>query len=112
MQRMWMRCAPACGTSMRSPRRILLVRLDGIGDALACVPMLEGLRQLYPSAEFGAVLSKANAAVFAPHRVVPFVCTGEDGVLNVSEDVRNAGYDVAVIATEEVAGYAIARASG
>lgn len=97
---------------MAELRRILLVRLDGIGDALACVPLLEGLRVLYPAAVFGAVLSPVNAAIYAPNRVTAHVLAGEDDVLRVSEDVRNAGYDAAIIATEEVAGYEIARASG
>jgi ADP-heptose:LPS heptosyltransferase len=97
---------------MAEPRRILLVRLDGIGDALACVPLLEGLRRAFPSATFGAVLSRVNAGIFSPARVRPYVFGGEDDLLHVSEEARNAGYDVAVVATEEVAGYEIARSTG
>ncbi len=97
---------------MADVRRILLVRLDGIGDALACIPMLEGLRRLHPSASFGAVLSPVNAGIYSAARVAAHVYGGDDDLLRVSEEVRNAGYDVAVVATEEVAGYAIARASG
>jgi ADP-heptose:LPS heptosyltransferase len=97
---------------MAEPRRILLVRLDGIGDALACVPMLEGLHRAYPSASFGAVMSKVNAGILSPSRVTTYVYGGEDDLLHVTEEARNAGYDVAIVATEEVAGYEIARSSG
>ncbi len=97
---------------MAEPRRILLVRLDGIGDALACVPMLEGLSRTYPSATFGAVMSKVNAGILSPARVTTYVYGGEDDLLHVTEEARNAGYDAAVVATEEVAGYEIARSIG
>ncbi|HEV2878686.1 MAG TPA: hypothetical protein VGW96_03805, partial [Candidatus Eremiobacteraceae bacterium] len=44
---------------------ILLVRLDGVGDAALCVPALEGLRRAFPDASFGAVCSNANASLFS-----------------------------------------------
>lgn len=97
---------------MADPRRILLVRLDGIGDALACIPMLEGLHRTYPSASFGAIMSKVNSGILSPARIVTYVYDGEDDLLHVTEEARNAGYDAAVVATEEVAGYEIARSSG
>src|SRR5215469_18067853 len=53
------------GSATAKSVRILLVRLDGLGDTLACIPALEGLRRVYPDATFGAVLSPANAGVFS-----------------------------------------------
>jgi ADP-heptose:LPS heptosyltransferase len=97
---------------MPERRRILLVRLDGVGDALACIPMLEGLRRAWPAASFGAVCSPANAGVFADDHVVTYVRSGDAGDLELSEEIRNAGYDATIVATEEVTGYALSRASG
>ncbi|HLN47412.1 MAG TPA: glycosyltransferase family 9 protein [Magnetospirillaceae bacterium] len=90
--------------------RFLLIRLDGLGDALACVPALEGLRQAYPDATFGAVCSPANAQVFSP-RVTVHVYDGAP-VESSGSELRRAGYTHALVATEEVAGYELARASG
>jgi ADP-heptose:LPS heptosyltransferase len=90
--------------------RFLLIRLDGLGDALACVPALEGLRRAYPDATFGAVCSPANAEVFSP-RVTVHVYDGAPVEVFGSE-LRRAGYTHALVATEEVAGYELARASG
>jgi ADP-heptose:LPS heptosyltransferase len=88
----------------------LLVRLDGLGDALACVPSLAGLQRAYPHARFGAVCSPANATLFSglvtSHRY-------DDGPIDaLAQELRAAKYTHAVVATEEVVGYQLARASG
>ena len=44
--------------------RVLLVRLDGIGDALVCTPLILALRDA--GHEVNLALSDRNAAVFAP----------------------------------------------
>jgi ADP-heptose:LPS heptosyltransferase len=43
--------------------RILLVRLDGIGDALVCAPLVAALRDA--GHELGALLTTRNQTVFA-----------------------------------------------
>jgi ADP-heptose:LPS heptosyltransferase len=94
---------------------ILLVRLDGIGDAALCVPSLEGLRQAYPRATFGAVCSTANAKLFSDlvSRVhVHDVRARHSSFEDVAREIAAAGYDMALIATEEPVGYALARAAG
>lgn len=94
------------------PPRFLLVRLDGLGDALACVPLLEGLRLAHPDASFGAVCSPANAAVFS-NRIAPVhVFARTDAPDGIAPALVAQGYTHAIVATEEVAGYEVARASG
>lgn len=98
---------------MPEARRFLLVRLDGLGDALACVPALEGLRRAHPGAAFGALCSRANAELFSPlrvERVHRYDETTPDAQL-VAE-LRAARYTDALVATEEPAGYVLARGSG
>ena len=92
--------------------KFLLVRLDGIGDALVCVPMLEGLRRAYPDARFGAICSPANADVFSKRLNVIYVLGGDATVGSLAPRLHRAGYTHAIVATEEVAGYKLARASG
>jgi len=92
--------------------RFLLVRLDGLGDALACVPLLEGLRRAHPGATFGAVCSPANAAVFSALVCPVCVLARAADLPALTAAVASQGYSHALVATEEVAGYEIARASG
>ncbi len=47
-------------------RRILVVRLDEIGDAVMNVPLLRALRRGFPEAHLAAVMRPAAAALLAP----------------------------------------------
>jgi len=87
---------------------VLLVRLDKLGDAIACVPLLEGLARKYPAARFHAVCSPRNMGVFSPGRVRTLNAVAGD----FRSRLASARYDAAIVATDEVAGFAIARASG
>ncbi len=106
---------------MRSPRRkisrILLVRLDGIGDALACAPLVAALCDA--GHELGGLFSTRNAEAFA-HRAfarthalerIPWPRHGStpESRRNALAEVCAARYDVALIASEEIDAYAIAR---
>lgn len=91
---------------------ILLVRLDGIGDAALCVPALEGMRRAFPNAVFGAVCSPANAKLFSSQIERIHVYDPSGAVDGVFEDVQAQGYTRALIATEEVVGYELGRRSG
>lgn len=86
---------------------ILLVRLDGVGDAVVCVPALEGLRTAFPGARFHIVCSPRNAGIFAPDRVETIVYPAAD----FEDRITATRFDAAIVATEEVNGYAIARRS-
>jgi ADP-heptose:LPS heptosyltransferase len=97
-------------------RKFLLLRLDGIGDALVCVPALEALRTAFPEAAFGALCSPRNAALFSRARVarVHVLARDEDPAerSRVAAELRAAHYTDAVIATEEPIGYSLGLASG
>lgn len=55
--------------SVTSPRSILLVQLDHMGDAVLTSPMLPRLRAAYPEARIDVLASPSNRAVFEadPH---------------------------------------------
>lgn len=97
-------------------RKFLLLRLDGIGDALVCVPALEALRIAFPGATFGALCSPRNAALFSQARVtnVHVLESDEDPAerSRVAAELRAAHYTDAVIATEEPIGYSLGLTSG
>jgi len=93
-------------------RRILLVRLDGLGDALACIPALEGLRRAYPDARFGALCSPANAALYSNQRVARIHVYSGGAPQTLVSELRSEAYTDAIVATEEPIGYQLARMSG
>jgi len=45
-------------------RKILLMRLDHLGDGILLVPMIKALRQTYPQAKIAAIFSREVAQVF------------------------------------------------
>jgi heptosyltransferase-2 len=53
----------------RDPRRILLIQLDHLGDAVLSSPLLPRLRRAYPRARIDVLASASNQAVFQadPH---------------------------------------------
>ena len=101
---------------MADRRRFLLIRLDGIGDALVCVPALEALRVTFPSATFGAVCSTRNAALFSRDRVERVHVLERDDDAGeraaVAAELREAQYTDAIVATEEPIGYTLGSMSG
>src|SRR5579864_900241 len=107
-----MPCGPGSACAMPDDRRILLVRLDGLGDALACVPALEGLRRACAGARFGAVCSRENCALFSSDRMERVHVYAGEPDAELLAGLRAAGYTDALIATEEPVGYRLAAASG
>ena len=92
------------------------MRADGIGDALACAPLVVALRDA--GHEIGAVLGIANREVFAARafsRVhvlerIPWPRHGSTPATRVRAlaEVRAAGYDAALVASEELDAYRFA----
>ena len=98
--------------------RVLLVRLDGIGDALVCTPLIAALCDAGHTV--GLALSDRNAEIFAPgtaaatHVVerIPWPRHGSTPASRARADAEIAAvrYDVALIASEEPEAYDLARA--
>jgi ADP-heptose:LPS heptosyltransferase len=96
--------------------RVLLVRLDGIGDALVCTPLIAALRDA--GHELGMALSDRNAEVFAPATAsathvlerIPWPRHGSTPASRARADAEIAAqhYDVALIASEEPEAYELA----
>jgi ADP-heptose:LPS heptosyltransferase len=112
------RCAARSGVVVIS--RILLSRIDGVGDALACAPLVAALRDV--GHEVGALLVPRNRDAFAPNtfahvHVVERIPWPRHGLspgsrADALSEARSVGYDVALIASEEPDAYAFARDAG
>jgi len=96
--------------------RVLLVRLDGIGDALVCTPLIAALRDA--GHELGLALSDRNAGVFAAGTAVathvleriPWPRHGSTPAsrARATAEIAAQRYDVALIASEEPEAYELA----
>jgi len=96
--------------------KILLVRLDGIGDALACTPLIFALREAGHT--LGAALSDRNANLFAPgvfaaqHVLerIPWPRHGStpESTARARASIAAMQYDVALVASEEPEAYRLA----
>jgi ADP-heptose:LPS heptosyltransferase len=100
--------------------RILVVRLDAIGDALALTPLLAAFRERAFAVD--VVLSQRNVDAFsnqaARRRLIAPFALRDSGRANL-EAVRRFGaqlrveeYTHALVATEDLAGYRLAEATG
>jgi ADP-heptose:LPS heptosyltransferase len=97
--------------------KLLLVRLDGIGDALVCTPLIAALRDA--GHELGLALSDRNAAVFAPRTAqtvhvlerIPWPRHGSTPLSRAlaGAEIAAQRYDAALIASEEPEAYELAR---
>lgn len=98
--------------------RVLLVRLDGVGDAAVCVPLLAALREAGHGV--GVALTTRNAGMFSPRAIVaehvleriPWPAHGSTpaSTRRALAEIARERYDVALIATEEPEGFALAAA--
>ncbi len=99
---------------------VLIIRLDGIGDALALAPLLSALRE--GAIPVDLVLARGNAGIFAPGAarsidVAPFALRSSTRENRASIEGFGASlawrsYGAILVATEDPGGYRLARAIG
>ena len=107
-------------TMPKTSPSVLLIRLDGIGDALALAPLLAALRAR--DIPVDAVLSAQNVDAFAPSALrerwaAPFAQRDSsranlDAIATFGRELSERGYSHALVATEDPGGYRLARACG
>jgi heptosyltransferase-2 len=102
------RFRPARGVS--SPRRILVVQLDHLGDAVLSTPLIAELRQAYPEAAIDVLASPSNHEVFEADANVNQVWVAErtwferqpdrwalvTAVWALGRSLRGLGYDLGI----------------
>jgi ADP-heptose:LPS heptosyltransferase len=97
--------------------KIVVIRVDAIGDALVATPLLAALRE--NGHEIGIVLSNANAGIFDERALswyhvldrIPWPKHGstEASYARALAEMQGVRYDVALIASEEPEAYTLAR---
>jgi ADP-heptose:LPS heptosyltransferase len=99
---------------------VLIIRLDGIGDALALTPLLGALRRHgFP---VDVVLRQGNAGVFSTRAIrrqiiAEFDLRSSDrgnvaAIAALGDELRVHGYSHVLVATEDPSGYRLAQAVG
>jgi len=96
--------------------RVLLVRLDGIGDAAVCVPLVAALREAGHAV--GIASTTRNAGLFVPGALIaehvldriawPAHGSTPDSTARAAAQIAAAKYDVALIASEEPEAFGLA----
>jgi ADP-heptose:LPS heptosyltransferase len=103
-----LRPAPAAADAVADPRRILVVQLDHLGDAVLTSPLLARLHAAYPEAAIDVLASPSNREVFAADPNVHHVHLAErswferdrgrwalgSAVWALGRSLRAAGYDL------------------
>lgn len=93
-----------------SPRRILLVQLDHLGDAVLTSPLIEALRSAYPRATIDVLASASNYEVFAADPKIARVRLAErswferrrgrwallSAVWSLGRSLRGSGYELGI----------------
>lgn len=87
-------------------RRILLVRVDLLGDTVLTTPAIAALRRGYPKAKIDVLVQRSTAAVLAAEREIAQVITydpqivqqrgGWMNALKLVRRLRKARYDIAI----------------
>jgi ADP-heptose:LPS heptosyltransferase len=104
----WRRLRPP--QFVASPRRILIVQLDHLGDAVLTAPLIAQLRAAYPEATIDVLASPSNHEVFESNRDVDRVriadrtwferSPGRRGLLRevwrLGRSLRGEGYDLGI----------------
>ncbi len=91
-------------------KRICIIRGDGLGDSLLCLPALSNLRKAYPDSEYLVYASPLGAPVFKGWNGVK-VLESEFVSGQVERELREWGADVVLILTEKTYAYRLAWAS-
>jgi len=106
--RLWRLARPA--RRVESPRRILVVQLDHLGDAVLSSPLFPRLRAAYPAAAIDVLASPSNRAVFEADPHVDAVHVADrnwfnrrpgrralgSAVWGLGRSLRAANYDVGI----------------
>jgi heptosyltransferase-2 len=106
--RPWRRLRPVPAPAVADPRRILVVQLDHLGDAVLTSPLLARLHAAYPEAAIDVLASPSNREVFAADPHVHRVHLAErswferdrgrwalgSAVWDLGRSLRAAGYDL------------------
>lgn len=106
--RLWRGVRPA--RRVESPKRILVVQLDHLGDAVLTSPLLARLRTAYPEASIDVLASPSNIEVFAADPNVDHVRLAArnwfarrrrhwalgTAVWELTRRLRGAGYDLGI----------------
>jgi ADP-heptose:LPS heptosyltransferase len=98
-------------------RKILIIRIDRVGDIVLSMPALAALRSAFPAAEIDILVQSKFTGLlnnyFGWTRVIGWNDIDDDAErARLASELRAQGYDVVIVSSTATAGYRIAREAG
>ncbi len=110
-------CLHPDGPPVDAPLRILLIRLDGLGDTVLTTPLLAAIRKQWPRSSVTVIASATGDACLANHPGVGNTIVFSHQHSTIAEKLalgrrlKSASFDVAITVTEKAWAYAWLRMS-
>jgi heptosyltransferase III len=91
--------------SYESPKNILVIRKDEIGDLILSIPIYENLKKNYPRAKISVIASKRASVVLEKNPNIDEIIYSEDlfegksglsGVINASKKLKERKFDLGI----------------
>lgn len=71
-----------------NPKKILIIRPDGIGDLVLTLPAIQAVKEKFPAAKISVLVRENNRAIVAHHPAIDQVITGYD--------LKKYGFDLSI----------------
>ncbi len=99
-------------TSGRSIRKILVIRIDRIGDLVCTVPAIKTVKEHYQGAEITALLSSCNASLLADTGLVDEIIVWCKGKRDIIKKLKDRHFDIVLVFSPVTEAYTIAFKTG
>ncbi|MEQ8188631.1 MAG: glycosyltransferase family 9 protein [Candidatus Eremiobacterota bacterium] len=99
------------GTSV-TISKILVIRIDRIGDLVCTVPAIKSVKNHYPGAVITALLSSCNASLLADTGLVDEIIVWYKGKKDIIKNLKDRHFDIVLVFSPVTEAYAIALKTG
>lgn len=99
-------------TSGRAIRKILVIRIDRIGDLVCTVPAIKTIKKHYPGTVITALLSSCNASLLADTGLVDEIIVWYKGKKDIIKNLKDRHFDIVLVFSPVTEAYVIALKTG
>ncbi|MEQ8221348.1 MAG: glycosyltransferase family 9 protein [Candidatus Eremiobacterota bacterium] len=99
-------------TSGRAIRKILVIRIDRIGDLVCTVPAIKTVKEHYHGADITALLSSCNASLLADTGLVDEIIVWYKGKKDIIKNLKDRHFDIVLVFSPVTEAYVIAFKTG
>lgn len=99
-------------TSARNIRKILVIRIDRIGDLVCTLPAIKTLKNHFPGAVITALLSPCNSSLLADTGLVDEIIVWYKGKKDIIKNLKERYFDLVLVFSPCTEAYEIALKTG